>query len=404
MRKNPERLAWAILLASFFTCVGLTVAVPLAARSFILFSQERQDVSLEVERGPVRVTWAGRGEPIAIAEQRDAIPERTIVTTDLTEGRLVMHAPQKDAPVVTSVQLYDNTEVVLSSARSPRFSISQLPHQVALEVRAGRVRINVSGTEDRPTTTEVQTPHGAITLTEGSYEVKVNSTTEVTVRQGQAKIRVGQQEMSLAPNQRTAIDDEGVSKPLPAVRNLISNGDFQAELNGWATYSQQADPEQPAGNIGIVSNEGRRVVDFYRDGSNHAEVGIRQEINYDVRDFTSLELHLAVRVISEDIGGFGGCGSLGSECPIIVRIDYEDIYGSESELLYGFYIGEPQDGWLTYEWAEPVREGNWQTYDSGNLMEKLAEAPPALIKSVTIYASGHTFHAMVTEVELLAQE
>jgi hypothetical protein len=210
--------------------------------------------------------------------------------------------------------------------------------------------------------------------------------------------------MSLIPNHRAIVGDGHVSEPLPAVRNLISNSDFQADLNGWITYSRQADPEQPAGNIGVVANEGRRVVDFYRDGSNHAEVGIRQEIDYDVRDFTSLELHLAVRIISEDIGGFGGCGSLGSECPIIVRIDYEDVYGSESESLHGFYIGKPQDGWLTYEWSEPVQEGNWQTYDSGNLMEELADAPPALIESVTIYASGHSFHAMVTEVELLAQE
>jgi len=38
------------------------------------------------------------------------------------------------------------------------------------------------------------------------------------------------------------------------------------------------------------------------------------------------------------------------------------------------------------------------------LMEELAEAPPASIKQLTIYASGHSFNAMVTEVELLAQE
>lgn len=404
MRKNSERLAWVVLLVSFFICIGLTVAVPLGARAFALSSQVEQEVSLEVERGPIRVTWGGRGEPIAIAEERNGIPERTVVTTDLTEGRLVMHAPQEDDLVVASVQLYNDTEVVLSSARSPRFSVSRLPHRVALEVLSGRVRINVAGTEDRPTIAEVQTPHGAITLAEGSYEVKVNSVTEVTVRQGQATLCVGQQEMSLVPNQRTVMSNGKVSEPLPGVRNLIDNGDFQAELNDWTTYSRQADPEQPAGNIGIVSNEGRRVVNFYRDGSNHAEVGIRQEIDYDVRDFASLELHLAVRVIAEDIGGFGGCGSLGSECPIIVRIDYEDIYGSENESLHGFYIGAPQNGWLTYEWAEPVREGNWQTYDSGNLMEDLASAPPALIKSLTIYASGHSFHAMVTEVELLAQE
>jgi hypothetical protein len=408
MRKNPERLAWVVLLASFFICIGLIVAVPLGARTFALFSQVGQNVSLEVQRGPLRVTWGGRGEPIAIAGERGDIPERTVVTTDLTEGRLVMHAPQDDGPVVASVQLYNNTGVVLTTARSPRFSVSQLPHQVALEVLTGRVRINVVDTKDRPATAEVQTSHGVIALTDGSYEVKVNSTTEVTVRHGQATIRVGQQMMSLSPNQRAIVSDGKIIGPVDAVRNLVTNGEFQAELNNWTTYSTQLDPEQPAGNIGIVANEGRRVVDFYRDGSNHAEVGIRQEINYDVRDFASLELHLAVRVISEDILGYGGCGYRGYECPIIVLIEYKDIYGNDNEWLQGFYIGAPKDEeddkWPIYGWANPVQEETWQTYDSANLMEELSGTPPSLIKSLTIYASGHSFHAMVTEVELLAQE
>jgi hypothetical protein len=405
MRKNPERLAWAILLTSFFIFIGLVIAVPLAVRSFVLFSQQEQVVTLEVERGPVRVTWAGRGEPIAIAKERDNIPERTIITTDLTQSRLVMHPPQENDMTVVSVQLYNDTKVVLSSARSPRFSISQLPHKVALQVLGGRVRINISGTKDRPALAEIQTPHGIITLFEGSYEVKVNSKTEVTVRYGQAAINVGQQTMSLAPDQRAIIHDGKVSEPQPAVRNIVTNGDFQADLNGWATYSVAPDdPEQPAGNIGIVVNGGRRVVDFYRAGINHAQVGIKQEIGYDVRDFASLELRMAVRVIFEDIGGFGGCGTLGSECPIIVSMDYIDINGSESTSLHGFYIGEPQSGWVTYKWAEPVKEGSWQTYESGNLMQELSESPPAYIKLLTIYASGHSFHSMVTEVELLAQE
>jgi hypothetical protein len=37
-------------------------------------------------------------------------------------------------------------------------------------------------------------------------------------------------------------------------------------------------------------------------------------------------------------------------------------------------------------------------------MEALADTPPALIKGLSVYASGHSFDAMVTEVELLAQE
>jgi len=407
MRDNPERLAWAVLLASFFTCIGLAIAVPLGTRRYILRASVPQDVTIEVQRGPLRVTLAGRGEPVAIDEERDEIPEHTIVATDATAGRLVMHTPEADGPVIATAQLYDNTEVVVSSARSPRFSASRLPNRIRLEVRAGRVRIGASNEADRPTVVEVQTPHGTAALVEGSYEVKVNGTaTEVTVRDGQAAISNNTEDMlPLSPAERATVSDERVVGPLPAARDLIINSEFQAPLeNGWITYTEQTDPEQPPGNVRITTDAGRTVAAFSRDGSNHAEVGIRQEINYDVRDFTWLELHLAVRIIDQNVAGFGGCGYLGSECPIIVRLDYKDIYGTDREWLHGFYIGTPAEDWPINWWAEEMQQGNWYTYDSGNLMEKLGEEPPDSIKSLTIYASGHSFNAMVTEVNLLAQE
>ena len=214
-----------------------------------------------------------------------------------------------------------------------------------------------------------------------------------------------EQVKSLGPAERVTMDSEQIIGPLPAARNLIINGDFQAPLeNGWSSYSEQTAPEQPPARVSIITDEGRKVVNFYRDGSNHAEVGIRQEINYDVRDFTALELHLAVRIIHQNILGFGGCGYLSSECPIIVRVDYKDVWGTDRYWLHGFYTGEPASDWPLEPWTEQIPLGNWQTYDSGNLMEELAEAPPASIKQLTIYASGHSFNAMVTEVELLAQE
>lgn len=405
MRNNPERLAWVVLLTSFFICIGMIVAVPLGIRHYILHAHVGQDVTLEVQRGPLRVTLAGRGEPVAIDEERDGIPDRTIVATDATAGRLVTHAPREGSPVIATVQLYDNTEVILSSARSPRFPASRLPHVVTLEVRVGRVRLNVSSDDGRPTVVEVQTPHVAAMLTEGSYEVKVDGmTTEVTVRDGQAKVASNAEHtIPLGLAERAIGDGKLIAGPLPAARNLISNGDFQAPLeNGWNSYNEQK--EEPPGSVSIVTDEERDVADFYRDGSNWAEVGIWQEINYDVRDFTSLELHLAVHIVHEDITGFGGCGTLSSECPIIVLIDYKDIHDTDRQWRHGFYIGEPAPDWLLYPWTEQVSPGNWQIYDSGNLIEELADTPPALIKSLTIYASGHSFHAMVTEVELFAQE
>jgi len=407
MKRNPNRLAWAVLLTSFTIFVILIIALPLGIRAYILYSRVRQNVTLEVQRGPLRVTLAGRGVPVAITENRDEIPEQTVIATDTTSGQLVAHARQGDHPAVARVQVYDNTEVVLSSARSPRFSASRLPHKVALEVKVGRVRIGVFNDDGRSSIVEVDTPHGSATLTEGSYEVKVNGgKTELTVRDGQATVIASSgQTLALGLAERAIVEDARLTGPLPGARNLIANGDFQSPLEtAWTVYDTQTDPQQPRAQASIVTDQGRDVVDFYRDGVNHAEVGISQEINYDVRDFSFLELHLAVRIDSQDIAGFGGCGYLSSECPIIVAMAYKDTLGSDREWRHGFYTGEPAEGWPLYPWTEKIQPGVWRTYDSGNLMEELAEAPPTEIKSLTIYASGHSFHALVTEVELLAQE
>ncbi|HET90206.1 MAG TPA: hypothetical protein ENN99_05640 [Chloroflexi bacterium] len=407
MRENPERMAWVILLTSFFICVGLTIAVPLSIRHHALYAQVPQRATLEVQQAPLRVTLAGRGVPVAMDSEEDEIPEGTILATDATAGRLIVRVPHVENTVIATVQLYDHTNITLLSLRSPRFAPSPLPHRVNLKVEAGRVRINAFNSENRFTVIEVQTPHGSATLTEGSYEVKVNDTdTQITVRNGQANVHNrGGDVVSLGPNKRVTIQDDQLSGPLDAARSLVINGDFEAPLDrGWTTYNRQTDPQQPPGNISIITDAGREAIDFYRAGSNHAEMGIRQEINQDVRDFASLQLHMDVRIVSQDISGFGGCGYLGTECPIIVRLAYKDIYGTDREWLHGFYSGEPASDWQINWWAEQIPPGNWQTYDSANLMTELADFPPALVKSLSIYASGHNFHAMVTEIELLAQE
>jgi hypothetical protein len=401
MRNNPERLAWITLLGSLFVCVTLSVMTPLGGRWFVRNSRVAQQVSLQIQRGPLSVVRGGRGRPVSVAEDSDNVLEGSrIRAPNATSGQLVIEAPQSEevTPIAT-VQLYDETEIVLASARSPRFSTSSLPHEVVLEMEAGRMRIN-----------EVETADGSMTLQEGSYEVKINSETEVTVRYGQADVRSkAGDSLLLGPRERALLGANHVDGPLPAARNLIVNGSFVQPLDsGWSTYSQQADPKQPPGTVQVVAvlvgNEERPVAEFYRNAVNHAQVGIQQDINYDVRDFTSLELHMAVRIVSENILGLGGCGSMGSECPIIVRLEYKDIHGTDREWLKGFYVGEPADGWPIHGWHERLAPRTWQPYNSGNLMEALADTPPALIKGLSVYASGHSFDAMVTEVELLAQE
>ena len=412
MRSRPERLAWVILLGSFFVCVAMAVTTPLTARWYVRNATATQDIGLQIQRGPLSVVRAGRGRPVSVADDTDDVLEGSRITApNGASGQiLVQPADGGGGAPIAMVQLYDETELVLASARSPRFQNSPLPHRLNLEMETGRVRINVFGRSGRPTVVDVETAHGSVTLREGSYEVKINSVTEATVRYGEAELtnHAGDR-LVLGPRERSLIGTQTIDGPLPAARNLVENGDFQEPLDhGWESYAEQADPKQPGGRVEIVTtrmgNEERRVAEFYRNGVNHAEVGIRQEIGYDVRDFSSVELHMAVRIVSENILGLGGCGSMGSECPIIVRLDYKDIHGNDHEWLHGLFIGDPADGWPIHGWHERVEPGTWQPFSTGNLMEDLAEIPPASIKSVRIYASGHSFHAMVADVELLAQE
>jgi hypothetical protein len=315
--------------------------------------------------------------------------------------------------VVAWVQIYDNTEMTLVSARSPRFGMSRLAHRVALSVKRGRVRIGVAPDDQRATVVEVTTPFGWARLTEGSYEVKVTaSRMEIAVRSGRASVAsssapTADLPLLLGPAERGVVEGDRAVGPLSGAQDLVHDGEFRLPLDddgGWSSYSSQTDLQQPAPQVAVVTVQGRSAAQFSRAGANHAEVGISQQLAYDVRDFTSLQLHMVVRINSQNITGYGGCGYLSSECPIIVAISYKDVYGSDREWRHGFYTGDPAPGWPLYPWTEEVIPATWQSFDSDNLMEELAEAPPAELLSISVYASGHSFDALATEIELLAQE
>ncbi len=412
MRSNPERLAWAILLTAFFICIGLAVAIPLGIRSYILYSTVAQRVTLEVQRPPLSVTLAGRGLPVSVAERLDEVAEQTIVDTDNTAGRLVMRSPRGTAAVIATVQLYDDTTLALTRVRTPRFSISDLPHQVALALRAGRVRVNVYDDAERATVVTVQTPYGPASLTDGSYDLRVNGAeAEITVRDGTARIGGDEVQMELHGGERALITANYLLGPLPAPPNLIVNGDFRLPLSdGWESYHEEI--EEPPGNVEVVTDEGREVAVFSRTGRNHAEVGLRQEINYDVQHFTALELRLDVRVGEHNVPV---CGTKGSECPVMVRLVYLDADGVEREWLQGFYWlpdsstpGNPLVCVTCSTRNEHIRvpKDAWYPYVSPNLVPLLSQdgRAPSVIESIAIYASGHTYRSAVAEVELIGQE
>lgn len=396
MTRNRERLAWIILLISFALCVSLAVGVPLGIRQFLLTATRAQPTLLQPQRGTPGLQRGGRGDLIALRDPTWDVPGGSVVTTDsAAQALLTFYAPASESETVATVQVYGNTRLRLASARSPRFGLSPLPHRVALQVESGRVRVTIFPAGGRETTAQLRTPYLTAMLTAGSYEARVDGATEFIVREGHAEVTAAGRSISLNDGQRTTSQaGPTLLEVLPAARNLFINGDFRQPLEvGWETYTIEA------GTVQTTTVAGRPAARFFRDGIGHAEVGIRQVLNYDVRDFTSLVLHLSVIVQGQSLPG---CGSAGSECPIIIRIDYQDIYGGDRVWYHGFYSIPKAETDYLYWWSDPIPLQTWVSYDSDNLMQ--SDAPPALVKSITIYASGHSFDALVTEVELLAQE
>jgi hypothetical protein len=408
VRNNPERLAWSILLVASGLCGLLAVGGPLGVRAAVRAATTQQEVTLEVQRGTLRVALEGLGDPIAADHTRHEIPDETVVGTGEGQGRLVARKPGDAGPVVAWIQLYESTEVVLHRARSPLFEVSDLPHEVVLEVTGGRVVVAVVDEDGRPSAAEVRTPHGVATMGQGSYEVVVGEIeTEIRVRRGWAEVF----EKLVAEGQRIVLREGTIAEVLPAVGNLVFNGGFSEGLEGWTTHTSGQDALQPLPEIEVETVEGTQVVRFHSIAGNAAKAGITQVVDEYIGNETSLELRVDLLIESHTLPV---CGTLGSECPVMVRLEYTDGQGVEREWQQGFYSvpnppGAPEPNpAFCITCSEPfehdqIPAATWHSFLSGNLIILLSQSnrPPINIRAVTIYASGHAFDTLVAEVELL---
>ena len=400
MGRNPERVAWFILLVSFFSCCLIAIATPLWVRWSLDRAVSFQFPSLTAINGTTSVEKRGAEEATAVTSTLEDVPEGSWIYTHDSQALLKFFNQ-------STVTLYKDTEVALLESRKPRFDLSSQPAKIYLLMQRGRMRLDIAGQDRHTLDFRVRTPYSEVSLREGSYIIEVRSDESQTIcRYGEATVVAGDEVVKLQRRERVAAQGEvGLSGLLPAERNLILNGDFQEPLTvGWEAYNVQSDPAEVEGQTSIVTIDGRRAVLFSRRGAaqNHAETGIVQRINRDVQDVASLRLHLSVRLAYQSLPGGG---YLSSEFPVIVRLDYKDLYGNDRFVTHGFYYMDPIQDWPIIN-GEKIPALVWFPHESVNLLDwlQLRDAPPATVTSISIYASGWEYDSMVTEVELLVEE
>jgi hypothetical protein len=404
MRKNPVRVAWIVLGVAFVVFCALVTGIPLISRFYVVNAAEKRDTQLQRIEGTILVQRAKGGEPSGVTESATLMPGDEVILDATSRGTLGLFER-------SHVTLYSNTDVELAQVEAPRFKLSDEPNEITLNLTGGLVRVGVALPNERKTVFRVLTPHTTVSLEEGSYRIEVtNEATEITVLRGKATLDTGASPVVLEQGMRTRVDLPGaMANPLPAAQNLIVNGDFQEPLStGWLTSTLVLTSTVTPPSVEVVPEGGRQAVrllqEAARDGD-HTEAALQQRLARDVRDFDRLEVSLDVKLDSQSLSG-GGLQS--TEFPIIVRLDYKDLWGNDKFWTHGFYYQNNAGYAIAPDaWGRPSGEksprGVWYPYESGNLIELLGENRPAQIIGLRVYGSGWNYDSSVSEIQLTVE-
>lgn len=416
-RQNPARVAWVVLTASFLTCCLLAVAVPVGARAFLLHATRAKTAFVTATTGTAQLWPPGANDPTAVTDRRTVGEGGRIITDGTAKALLTLAADEAGDRVLATIQLSPDTTVALQAARTPRFQLSPDAHRVDLALPRGRLFIATQRVDDRDVRLRLTTPHAEIVGQVGTFDVSVSGDeTLVRVRSGVADIVAEETQVTASAGQRVSVAaGRQPGLPLPDTVNLVVNGNFDGDLLPlWQSFAE-VEPGFVAGEVEMVTDDRRNAVRFSRrteDGKPN-RVGIQQVVDRDVQGYDNLTLRLDLKLLYQSVPGGG---YLGTEYPLMIDVAYTDVYGKDLHWYKGFYYADlppgstypvppsgdqlPTDSLYVPPSAERVPLGSWYTYESSNLFELFKATRPAHINSITLYAIGHDYESLVSNVEL----
>ena len=147
----------------------------------------------------------------------------------------------------------------------------------------------------------------------------------------------------------------------------------------------------------------RLALHFKRAGSenppgrgNYAAVRAVQTLNRNLPNpYTSLKLRADIKIDSQSLSGGG---YLSTEYPLILRVLYKDVYGSDVEWFKGFYI-QNDNGNPTLN-GEPIKPGVWVPVEFDLHNEGLL---PFQVISIEARAAGWDFDSSISNIQLVVE-
>jgi hypothetical protein len=422
-RIDPQRMAWGVLLLSFAIFCSICIITGIGLNYFLFQSSVLIETDVQVGDGSVSVNTSTVYSYLSLTSAAE------LRTDSQAQSTIFFRDSQSGDHLIASVTIRANTNVTLRRAVRPRFRWGNGGYTIEMQDLIGELDIFVPNNLERDFRLTIQTPEGALADlgSSGQYFVSASeSQIRVTNREGQ---------VSLVPantNQGRAIpvNTMGVistDKPdevtlSPALINLIQNSTFQDVVTtqddggtsslGLATSwgCTNSTTNLPRGSYQAEMQDGRYLLHFLRgenaETNGETRCGTFPSGGYGVSQYSTLVLRSTFNIQFQSLNA---CGSQGSECPLMLRVDYTDARGGSHIWYHGFYakldpqLNDPKSCDSCTTEHEQVNPNTWYTYDSGNWFTLFSpEMRPATILNVQFYASGHQYDVYVGEVALLA--
>lgn len=416
MRANPERFATNVLLAAFAVLVLACGSTAFGIQWFVLRSRQPMEVVIQVSRGTIGVILPDTEEAIAVTSDRGDLEAGTRITTDSSSQGLLQFRDKRTDEIIAQWVLHRDSDVTLDAALAPRFGLNNRTYVIAGTSRAGLSEAYLLANSNRKTDFSLSSEHGVARLEQvGHYLLEISDDeTRLTVRQGSAQLlNLSDEMVTLEAGQRGILmpGERATPQVEEAEQDLLANGSFTLpNIRGWDIYQLGV---EPMGEATPATFDSRPAILFDRFSDiapgtsvDHGEVALEQILDTSVEGFNYLELRASFQVVEQSLST---CGVAGSECPLMIRMDYIDVHGQERVWIHGFYAAHNPG--LDYPLRcdtcsidhERVAQNRWHSFESGNFLTLLpAEQKPATIQAVRVYASGHAFKLYISEINLWA--
>ncbi len=385
-----ERRAWFVLWLTFATFGVLVLSTVRFVTDYV--NSADIDLSARVETNRDYVEVQRPGGPVALW---------TSVDRELPVGTVL--AAQRSGSL--RVRFFDDSRMTVAygaRVELARMDVGRFIKRQTIAVRqdAGPVRYETVGE------VLVSVPHGVVRLGAGDATVWVEGgQTRVLVYAGEARLESGGSSLLIPLGKRGVLTADGrLQGPDDRAEDLLANGDFARRGEGWEQIDMQSgrdvlgERQWLAGAL-VQGVPVPGVLRLVRESVNqtHGETGLSQPLDMDVSGFRSLYVEALVRI---DRASLSGGGQLGSEYPMILRLQYEALpQNSRPDWTVGFYYANPDD--LPVRNAELIGQGEWYRFRSNNLFDQEEARRPFRLLRFEVMAQGHTYDSQVAAVRLI---